>query len=89
LPGFCRIESSSGGMLLMWTPLWRPCLPKIGHGGPEVNRICVVQYQIFFITTQNYVRGYQKFAHGKKSQKWNKFLLNYPITLKNILVVNV
>ena len=39
LPESCRIESggssSSGGMLLMRLPLWRPCLPKIGHGGPD------------------------------------------------------
>ena len=37
LPGFSRLESgsSSSGMSLMWLPLWRLCLPKIGRGGPE------------------------------------------------------
>ena len=36
LPGFCRIESegSSGGTLLMWPPLWRPCLQNIGCVDP-------------------------------------------------------
>jgi hypothetical protein len=41
LPGFCRIESGggSGGKPLMWPPLWGPCLPKIGHGSPEITFI--------------------------------------------------
>ena len=44
LPGFCRIESggNSGGMSLMLQPVCRPCLPKIGCGGPDTvcNVLC-------------------------------------------------
>ena len=27
-------SGSSGGKPLMWPPLWRPFMPKIGRGGP-------------------------------------------------------
>ena len=27
----------SGCALVKWPPVWRPCLPKIYHGGPVVN----------------------------------------------------
>jgi hypothetical protein len=27
-------KASGGGKPLMWPPLWRPCMPKIGRGGP-------------------------------------------------------
>ena len=37
LAGFWEIENcgSSGGALVKWLPLWRPCLPKIYCGSPE------------------------------------------------------
>ena len=35
LSGFCAIErgGGSGGMPVMWQPLWRSCLPEIYRGG--------------------------------------------------------
>ena len=44
-PGFCRTENgnASGSTPLMCPSLWRPCLPKIGHGGPDYCDIPPIQ----------------------------------------------
>ena len=51
LPGFCRIESGDGRQL-MWPPLWQPCLPKIGCGGPVVDDKSMTFFSILICATK-------------------------------------
>ena len=42
MPRFCREEHGGGGTLVMWSPLWMSCLPKIYRGNPASFVISVV-----------------------------------------------
>jgi hypothetical protein len=76
LPGFCRIESGggSGGKPLMWPPLWGPCLPKIGHGGPEITSIIFfdkgIHSSVLFIVMSIYHQFLYLVEHNSKNSKY-------------------
>ena len=58
--GFCRIVSS-GSTPLMWPPLCRPCLPKIGRGGPILTYLQYLKMRIHNKLCFTYV--FHKFPH--------------------------
>ena len=78
LPGFCRFWFCRGGMLVMWLPLVRSCLPKIYGGGSDLGHTSLDFHYFFFIFFRNLCQRWwmqkPRYSNHFKAQSWKVFL---------------
>ena len=72
LLGFYKIESGGGSGVtpLICLPLKRPCLPKNGHGGPEIRRRSRQRMTIMELSSYESDKFFSDDVENKKSDQF-------------------